>query len=94
MSCTRGDAHPRRCALAETITPVISALLSLQVAAVARDTPAVDKVAEILMNKAKVEYLQNRGLPKMGDDTTVMVIDLNPSKVAFESRAATCCALL
>jgi hypothetical protein len=61
--------------------------------AVARDTPSVDEVAEILMSKARIEYLENRRLDKMGDDTTVMVIDLNPSNLAFEARR-TCCVIL
>jgi hypothetical protein len=64
-----------------------------EVMAVARDTPSVDEVAEILMSKARIEYLENRRLDKMGDDTTVMVIDLNPSNLAFEARR-TCCVIL
>ena len=64
-----------------------------EVMAVARDTPSIDEVAEILMSKARIEYLENRRLDKMGDDTTVMVIDLNPSNLAFEARR-TCCVIL
>ena len=33
------------------------------------------------MGKAKTEYLKNRKLSKMGDDTTVMVVEINPSGV-------------
>jgi len=61
----------------------------------ARDNATVDQVVEALMNTAIKTYKEDRKLEKMGDDTTVMVIDLNPSHVAFEQRSAfaTCCAV-
>ena len=54
----------------------------------------LEQVAEVLMGKAKTEYLKNRKLSKMGDDTTVMVVDLNPSHLAFSSRGGTGCCVL
>lgn len=63
---------------------------------IARDSPSVDAAAELLMRRAKDEYLTKRGLAKMGDDTTVMVIDLNPSNVMFAARGGRgtgCCVV-
>ncbi|KAL1518842.1 hypothetical protein AB1Y20_003119 [Prymnesium parvum] len=51
---------------------------------------ACDELVEI----CRVEYIQARGLDKMGDDTTVMVVDLNPSNLVFEPVPNGCCTLL
>ena len=39
--------------------------------------------AEALVDAAKVVYLEHRQLELPGDDTTVLVVDLNPSNLAY-----------
>ena len=57
-----------------------------QAIAIIRDNATVEEVADLLMKRAKAVYLVNRMLKHMGDDTTVMVIDLNPSGIKFAKR--------
>jgi len=95
LELTVGAAEHQRVVIAsDGLWDVVSEAEAMQIA---RDTPSVDQVADTLMGMAKAEYLTNRGLAKMGDDTTVMVVDLNPSNVSFEARATAtdnCCAIL
>ena len=48
-----------------------------------RGAPTVQAAAEALVEAAKVVYLEHRQLELPGDDTTVLVVDLNPSQLAF-----------
>ena len=51
----------------------------------ASDTP--QRAAQNLLELAEKVYLQQRGKKQMGDDTTVMCIDLNPSLLSFEAES-------
>ena len=52
----------------------------------------------VLLAVAQHEYHEVRGLEKMGDDTTVVVVDLNPGGLAYEDpikgMGGVCCAVL
>lgn len=52
-------------------------------ASIARASPTVGEAADELMAIAKDVYNRERGLELMGDDTTVMVVDINPSGAKF-----------
>ena len=57
-----------------------------------RNQPTVDKAAQHLLFVAETEYLENRGHELMDDDTTVLVVELNPSGVKFVPPGG-CCAV-
>ena len=65
-------------------------------AKVARKHETPQEAADALLAIAKRAYIKERGLERVGDDTSVVVVDLNPGLVPFEPPAAgaTCCALL
>lgn len=54
-----------------------------QALALTRAAPTAHEAAEELLAAAKRVYLEDRGLELPGDDTTVLVVDLNPSKRSF-----------
>ena len=54
---------------------------------------SVDKCATTLLGLAKTEYLENREHDKMDDDTTVLVIELNPSGIK-PPGAGGCCSIM
>ena len=56
---------------------------------------SVDKCAKDLLRIAEKEYLEVRGHEKMDDDTTVLVIELNPSGIKPPiASAAGCCDIM
>lgn len=56
---------------------------------------SVDKCAKDLLRIAEKEYLEVRGHEKMDDDTTVLVIELNPSGIKSPiASAAGCCDIM
>ena len=67
-------------------------------AAIARQHDEPQAAADALLAVAQHEYHQVRGLEKMGDDTTVVVVDLNPGGLAYEDpikgMGGVCCAVL
>ena len=64
----------------------------------AEEYSAVEAAADALLAVAQHEYHEVRGLEKMGDDTTVVVVDLNPGGLAYEDpikgMGGVCCAVL
>jgi len=83
--------HMRVILASDGLWDIVSPEQAAQITRAAR-TPqqACDELVEI----CRVEYIQARGLDKMGDDTTVMVVDLNPSNLVFEPVPNGCCTLL
>ena len=67
-------------------------------AAIARQHDEPQAAADALLAIAQHEYHEVRGLEKMGDDTTVVVVDLNPGGLAYEDpikgMGGVCCAVL
>jgi serine/threonine protein phosphatase PrpC len=59
-------------------------------AEVVRAARTIDEAAAALLAIAKEEYLGNRALPNMGDDTMVMVLELNPSLLARPASTGSC----
>jgi serine/threonine protein phosphatase PrpC len=62
-----------------------------EAAAIAHGEPTAEAAANRLLELARRVYLGDRGLDKMGDDTTVLVVDLNPSNVSAGARRASVC---
>ena len=60
-----------------------------QAAAITRAASTVDDAANKLLGHARSVY-DSRGVPKFGDDTTVMVVDLNPSALNVGSADGIC----
>ena len=63
-------------------------------AQVTRAAPTPQQACDELLEICRVVYMDERGLDKMGDDTTVMIVELNPSERPFEPPPASCCAIL
>jgi hypothetical protein len=59
-----------------------------QAAEIVRRSSTVQLAAEALLDVAKSVYIGERGLEKMGDDTTVMVVDLAPQKARVGGASA------
>lgn len=53
----------------------------------AREYATAQEAAEALLALAHVEYLERKNKTVVGDDTTIMVVDLNPSLLQFSSRS-------
>lgn len=50
-------------------------------------------VADAMVERARKVYQDVRKEEKMGDDTTAMVVDLNPSRLAKAAAKSACCAV-
>ena len=59
---------------------------------VARESAGAQEAADQLLELARREY-EERGRKGVGDDTTILVVDLNPSRLPFsqESIWTRCC---
>ena len=67
-------------------------ICSLEHAAeVCKGASSAQAAADELLNIAKAVYNGERGLEKMGDDTTVMVVDLAPGGVGASKGGCTVC---
>jgi serine/threonine protein phosphatase PrpC len=56
---------------------------------------SVQDAAEALLEEAKRVYFEERKLELPGDDTTVMVVDLNPSQMPLPGLASVgCCSIM
>ena len=61
-----------------------------EAAAILKSAPTPQKAADELLEIAKRVYQGERGLEKMGDDTTIMVVDLMPGGKAAAGSASSC----
>ena len=64
-------------------------------AAITRESESAQAAADALLAVAQREYHEVRGLEKMGDDTTVVVVDLNPAGLPFTepTGGSGCCSV-
>jgi len=53
----------------------------------------VQRAAKKLLRIAEKEYIENRGHEMMDDDTTVIVVELNPSGKILETAGGGCCSI-
>ena len=54
---------------------------------IARSSETPKEAADALLNHAESIYIGKRGRSHMGDDTTVLCVDLNPSNLSFQPAA-------
>ena len=61
-----------------------------------QSSKTVKAAAKTLLGRAETEYLENRGHEAMDDDTTILVVELNPSGVAppVTPESSGCCTLM
>lgn len=57
----------------------------------AREAATVTRAANALLEHARAAYMDHRSAKHMGDDTTVLCVDLNPSALPFVEASAGCC---
>lgn len=63
-------------------------------AAITRAASTAEEAAANVLAVAKAAYLSERMLSQFGDDTTVMVVDLNPSLLSLGSGGPfSCCSM-
>ena len=63
-------------------------------AEVLRDAKSVAGASKALLKKAVDEYIENRNHDSMDDDTTVLVVELDPSGVSPPPASGGCCAVM
>lgn len=59
-----------------------------------RRAPTAQAAAQALVDAAKFVYLEERGLALPGDDTTVLVVEINPSRLPFKPVRKQGCAVM